>query len=174
MPHDKQSSIDYSQNPENRVLRNFILLALPWLSFQREILAMMKKGIENASHVRPVENLTSRELQALMMIFDPSGKWRNLQDRDLEKKITDTYAEIFPKLVSGSFAFIEAQDAVRQRAGRLSRDQEPRGAGHERQREGASGARFVGSLAGGGRGRLLRLGRVRAVEDLDRVQHADR
>jgi hypothetical protein len=47
-----------------------------------------------------------------MMIFDPSGKWRSLSDRDLEKKITDTYAEIFPKLVSGSFAFIEAQDAV--------------------------------------------------------------
>jgi hypothetical protein len=112
MPHDKHSSVDYSQNPESRVLKNFILLALPWLSFQREILAIMKKGIEDASHVRPVENLTSRELQALMMILDPSGKWRGLSDRGLEKKITDTYAEIFPKLVSGSFAFIEAQDAV--------------------------------------------------------------
>ena len=112
MPHDKHSSVDYSQNPESRALRNFILLALPWLSFQREILAMMKKGIENASYVRPIENLTSRELQALMMIFDPSGKWRNLSDRDLEKKITDTYAETFPKLVSGSYAIIEAQDAI--------------------------------------------------------------
>jgi hypothetical protein len=112
MPHDKHSSTEHAQNPEIRVLRNFILLTLPWLSFQREILAMMKKGIENASYVRPIENLTSRELQALMMIFDPSGKWRNLSDRDFEKKITDTYAEIFPKLVSGSFAFIEAQDAV--------------------------------------------------------------
>jgi hypothetical protein len=101
-----------SQTPQSRVLRNFILLTLPWLSFQREILAIMKKGIADASHVRPVENLTSRELQALMMIFDSSGKWRSLSDRDLEKKITDTYAEIFPKLVSGSFAFIEAQDAV--------------------------------------------------------------
>jgi hypothetical protein len=100
MPHDKHSSTEHAQNPEIRVLRNFILLTLPWLSFQREILAMMKKGIENASYVRPIENLTSRELQALMMIFDPSGKWRNLSDRDLEKKITDTYAEIFPKLVS--------------------------------------------------------------------------
>jgi hypothetical protein len=112
MPHDKHSSVDNSQNPEGRVLKNFILLALPWLSFQREILAIMKKGIEDASHVRPVENLTSRELQALMMILDPSGKWRGLSDRGLEKKITDTYAEIFPKFVSGSFAFIEAQDAV--------------------------------------------------------------
>lgn len=112
MPHDNHSSIDHAQNPESRVLRNFILLTLPWLSFQREILAMMKKGIENASHVRPIENLTSRELQALMMIFDPSGKWRNLQDRDLEKKITDTYTETFPKLVSGSYAIIEAHDAI--------------------------------------------------------------
>jgi hypothetical protein len=112
MSHDKHSSVGDSQTPQSRVLRNFILLTLPWLSFQREILAIMKKGIEDASHVRPVENLTSRELQALMMIFDSSGKWRSLSDRDLEKKITDTYAEIFPKLVAGSFAFIEAQDAV--------------------------------------------------------------
>jgi hypothetical protein len=110
MPHDSHSSIDHAQNPESRVLRNFILLTLPWLSFQREILAMMKKGIENASHVRPIENLTSRELQALMMIFDPSGKWRSLSDRDLEKKITDTYAETFPGGVVR--AVIEAQDAI--------------------------------------------------------------
>lgn len=112
MSHDKHSSADYSQNPEKRVLRNFILLALPWLSFQREILAIVKKGIEDASHFRPVEHLTSRELQALTMIFDPSGKWRSLSGYDLEKKIAETYGEIYPKLVSGSFAFIEAQDAV--------------------------------------------------------------
>lgn len=110
MSDDKHSSIDHAQNPESRLLRNFILLTLPWLSFQREILAMMKKGIENASHVRPIENLTTRELQALTMIFDPSGKWRNLQDRDLEKKFADAYAETLPKLVSGSYAVIEAQD----------------------------------------------------------------
>jgi hypothetical protein len=111
MPKDKDSGPDHAQNG-GRVLRNFILLTLPWLSFQREMLAIMKKGIEDASHVRPIENLTSRELQALMMILDPSGKWRSLLDRDFEKKIEETYTKTFPKLVSGSTHFIEAQEML--------------------------------------------------------------
>ena len=112
MPNDKDSGRDHPQNGEGRVLRNFILLTLPWLSFQRDMLAIMKRGIEDASHVRPIENLTSRELQALMMILDPSGKWRNLLDRDLQEKIKETYTKNFPKLVSGSILLIEAQEAV--------------------------------------------------------------
>ena len=102
MPNDKDSGRDHAQNGEGRVLRNFALLALPWLSLQRDMLALMKRGIEDASHVRPIENLTSRELQALMMILDPSGKWRSLLDRDLQEKIKETYTKTFPKLVSGS------------------------------------------------------------------------
>jgi aspartyl aminopeptidase len=112
MPITKDSNPDHAQNGEGRLLRNFILLALPWLAFQREILAIMKKGIEDASHVRPVENLTSREMQALMMIVDPSGKWRSLLDRDLEKKIQETYTATVPKFVSGSIQFIDAQDKL--------------------------------------------------------------
>jgi hypothetical protein len=72
----------------------------------------MKRGIDDASHVRPIENLTSRELQALMMILDPSGKWRSLLDRDLQEKIKETYTKTFPKLVSGSIFLIETQEAV--------------------------------------------------------------
>ena len=112
MPNEKDSGLDQAQNGAGRVLRSFILLTLPWLSFQREMLAIMKKGIEDASHVRPIENLTSRELQALMMILDPSGKWRSLLDRDLEKKIEETYTKTFPKLASSSILFIEAQQAL--------------------------------------------------------------
>jgi len=112
MPQDKHSSDDHAQTPEGRALRNFSLLALPWLSFQQEILSIMKKGIESASHVRPFEHLSSRELQAFMMIFDPTGKWRGLSDRDLEKVLAETYGKILPKLVSGSYAFIEAQEAI--------------------------------------------------------------
>jgi hypothetical protein len=112
MPNDKDSGRDHSENDEGRVLRNLSLLALPWLSFQRDMLAIMKRGIEDASHVRPIENFTSREIQALMMILDPSGKWRNLLDRDLREKIKETYTKTFPKLVSGSILFIETQDAV--------------------------------------------------------------
>jgi hypothetical protein len=112
MPQDKHSSDDHTQTPEGRALRNFALMALPWLSFQREILSIMRTGIENASHVRPFEHLTSRELQAFMMIFDPTGKWRALSDRDLEKVLTETYGKILPKWVAGSFAFIEAQETA--------------------------------------------------------------
>lgn len=111
MSADKESGPDHAQYG-SRVLTNFILLTLPWLSFQREMLAIMKKGIEDASHVRPIENLTSRELQALMMILDPSGKWRSLLDRDFEKKIEETCTKTFPKLASGSTHFIEAQEML--------------------------------------------------------------
>ncbi|HZP71189.1 MAG TPA: hypothetical protein VFB29_14705 [Pseudolabrys sp.] len=112
MPHDKHSSSDDAQSLEGRILRNFALLTLPWLSFQREILSIVKKGIEDASHVRPFEQLTSGEFQALMMILDPTRKWRDLCDSDLEKALAETYGKIIPKIVSGSFAFIEAQQAV--------------------------------------------------------------
>jgi hypothetical protein len=111
MPNNEDDG-PHAQNGEGHVLRNFVLLALPWLSFQREMLAIMKKGIEDASHVRPIENLTARELQALMMILDPSGKRRSLLDRDLEKKIEETYAKAFPKLASGSIFFIDAQETL--------------------------------------------------------------
>jgi hypothetical protein len=112
MPNDKDSGRDNPQNGDSRVLRNFALLTLPWLSFQRDLLALMKRGIEDASNVRPIENLTSRQLQALTMILDPSGKWRGLLDRDLQDKIMETYAKIFPKLVSGSILLIETQEAM--------------------------------------------------------------
>jgi len=112
MPNEKDSGRDHAQNGESRVLRNFALLTLPWLSLQRDLLVLMKRGIEDASNVRPIENLTSRELQALMMILDPSAKWRNLLDSDLQKKIKEAYTKTFPKLVSGSILLIETQEEV--------------------------------------------------------------
>jgi hypothetical protein len=112
MPNEKDSGRDHAQNGESRVLRTFALLTLPWLSLQRDLLVLMKRGIEDASNVRPIENLTSRELQALMMILDPSAKWRNLLDSDLQKKIKEAYTKTFPKLVSGSILLIETQEEV--------------------------------------------------------------
>jgi hypothetical protein len=94
------------------VLRNFVLLALPWLSFQRDILDIAKKSISNAGNVKPTENFTLRELQALLMIFDRSHEWRNLFDRDLEKRLEDAYKEIFPKVASASVQIIEAQEII--------------------------------------------------------------
>src|SRR5262249_25168130 len=94
------------------VLRNFVLLALPVLSLQRDLLAIAKESISNASNVKPTENFVLRELQALMMIFDRSHEWRNHFDRDFEKKLEDAFKEIFPKVASASVHVIEAQELV--------------------------------------------------------------
>jgi len=77
MPSDKKNNSDDVQNFKDSIFRNFSLLALPWLSFQRDMLAIMKKGIEDTSHVKPVQKLTLLELHALMMILDPSRTWRS-------------------------------------------------------------------------------------------------
>jgi hypothetical protein len=109
MPDD--SKPDQPQSSEDTV-RSLILLTLPWLSFQREILEIAKKNIADPSHVRPAENFTLRQLQALMMILDRSGARRDLLDRDLGKKMEDAFKEIFPKVTSASVQLIEAQEAI--------------------------------------------------------------
>ena len=108
----KENNGSHERADESRVLKGLALLTLPWLSFQRDMLALMKKGIEDASHIRPIENLASRQLQALAMIVDPSGKFRNLIDHDLQEKIKDAYAQAFPKFVANSVRLIETQEAV--------------------------------------------------------------
>ena len=114
MPNDKQSKSDHAQDYKDNLLRNFTLLALPWVSFQRDILAIMKKGIQDTSNVKPVQKLTLLELHALMMILDPSRTWRSPFDADFEKRIEETYNEIFPKLLAGSIHFVEAHDKILQ------------------------------------------------------------
>jgi len=130
MPNDQDSDRDRPERGEGRALKNLALLTLPWLSFQREMLALMKRGIEDASHIRPVENLILLEVQALMMIFDPTGKWRSHIGHDLQEKLEATYKGIFPKLVSSSLLSVEAQDAaLASLAGlldKLRKDNEPR------------------------------------------------
>jgi hypothetical protein len=102
----------HAENGEGGLLRGVILLALPLLRFHGEMLAVAKKGIKDASHVKPVENLALRELQALMMILDRS---RTLRDRigiDFEKKAAEVYNEVVPKVISGSIDFIDAQEKI--------------------------------------------------------------
>ena len=111
MPNDKDSGL-YNALAGANPLRNFILLALPWISFQRDMLAILKKSVEGASERRPFENLTLSEMQAMMMIVDPSGAGRGLLGSDVEKKLKETYEKILPNLASGSLNFIEAQDII--------------------------------------------------------------
>ncbi len=114
MPKDRDNSSGHAQDGESSMLKNFILLTLPLLALQRDVLAIVKKGIADTS-VKPVQHLTLRELQALMMILDPKRKWRGRFGADLEKKVEDLYKETIPKLVSGSVQLIEVQEIISHR-----------------------------------------------------------
>jgi hypothetical protein len=109
MPHD--SKPDQPRISES-LLRCFTLLTLPLLSFQSQVLEIVKTRIKDASRVKPAENLVLLELQALMMILDRSHKLRNLIDPDFEKRLEKACKEIFPKLTSASIGLIEAQETI--------------------------------------------------------------
>ena len=115
MSNEKKSNSDDAKDYKDSIFRNLTLLTLPWLSFQRDMLEIVKKGIEDTSHVKRVQKLTLLELHALMMILDPSRTWRSSLDADFEKRVEHTYKEAFPKFVSGSIQFIEAQETILQR-----------------------------------------------------------
>jgi hypothetical protein len=106
-----QTSAEDAHDSEGRALKNWALLALPWLAAQRDMLAACKSYIKDEKCTLPMQNFALRELQALMMVFDPSRKWREASS-DLESGIGDVYKDSMPKLVSGSVALIEAQEAV--------------------------------------------------------------
>lgn len=103
------SKPDQPETPQDP-LRNFILLALPWLSFQRHVLDVAKKTIQDAANIKPAERFAFSELHALMMILDPSRKIRGDAEPAFEKQVKEAYADIVPKLTSASVQLIEAQD----------------------------------------------------------------
>jgi hypothetical protein len=109
MPND--SKPDQPQIDED-TFRNLILLTLPWLSFQRDMLEIAKKYVTDAGNVKPTENFALRQFQALMMILDRSRTLRDSIDSDFEKKVEDAYKEILPKVSSASVQLIEAQEAM--------------------------------------------------------------
>ena len=105
-----QTSTEDAQD-QGRSLKNWALLALPWLAAQRDMLAACKAYLKDENSTLPMQNFALRELQALMMVFDPARKWRE-GCTDLESGVADIYKESLPKLVSGSVAMIEAQEAI--------------------------------------------------------------
>jgi hypothetical protein len=109
MPHD--SKPDQPRISEG-LLRGLILLTLPVLSFQSQVLEIVKTSIKDVGRVKPAENLVLLELQALMMILDRSHTLRNLIDPNFEKRLEKACKEIFPKLASASIDLIEAQEMI--------------------------------------------------------------
>jgi hypothetical protein len=90
-------------------LKNLILLTMPWLCFQRNLLEVAKKSVLDASSVKPAANFAFHELHALMMVLDPTHTMRSRYEPDLETKVEGAYNELLPKLTSASVQIIEAQ-----------------------------------------------------------------
>lgn len=86
-------------------------MGLPWLAAQRDMLAACKTYLKDENCTLPMQNFALREFYALMMVFDPSRKWRDACS-DIESSVAGICKDSLPKLVSGSVALIEAQEAV--------------------------------------------------------------
>jgi hypothetical protein len=115
------------------MLRAAILLTLPFLSFQRDILHMLKTSLErrpkgedgstpaNNSLVDLIHKLTARELQALMMVLDPSHAWRRGLGEDFQRKLADDISEISQQFAVGAANIIEVQSKTLDRVVELLR-----------------------------------------------------
>jgi hypothetical protein len=114
MPKDKDTHSGPAQNREGGLLRNLILLALPLLSFQRDILHTIKTSLEThkEEHIRAIANLLAFELHALMMILDPARKLRGRVDDGLERELKHELTEILKKLTHGVIDVVDIQEKI--------------------------------------------------------------
>jgi hypothetical protein len=100
------------EDVKDDLLRGLGLLALPVLAFQRNMLGLVKQGIEEAGLLKPVRMLAQHELHALFMIIDPKAHWRNSLGVEIEKKVKDALDSAAPKIISGSVNLIDAQEQI--------------------------------------------------------------
>ena len=111
-----------AQASKGGLLRAVILLGLPWLSLQRDILNLIKANLDKprqqAKDEAPsgsdtildvIHKLTARELQALLMILDPSHAWRRGLREDVQKSLDVDLAEISRTFAAGASQIIDAQ-----------------------------------------------------------------
>lgn len=116
MPADKDHKTgrasETKEDVKDNLLRGLGLLALPVLAFHRNMLTVVKNGIEEAGLLQPMQTLAQNELHALFMILDPTGKWRNSQGVEIEKKLKDAFDSAVPKVISRSVNLIDAQQAI--------------------------------------------------------------
>jgi hypothetical protein len=111
MPTDNDPAPGQPQG-KGDLLRSIGLLAVPLLAFQRNMLGIALAGIDKASALKPVQTLAQCELQALMMILDPNGAWRNSLGTDIEEEMKATLDAAVPKVISGSVMLIDAQQEL--------------------------------------------------------------
>jgi hypothetical protein len=109
MSQDKDSGPE--KQAGEQIFKNCILLALPWLALQRDMLAIGKRGIQDYSHVRPLQNFALREMQALTMALDPSRKWRDSY-AGLDSKLEEVTTEGISKFMASLSAMLESQETI--------------------------------------------------------------
>jgi len=128
MPTGRDRNSGRAANGEGGMVRAAALLTLPLLAFQRDLLNVMKAGLEqpqkqetsqsdnggpaaNAGIGDLLQKLTVRELQAVMMVLDPSHTLRNSLGVDFAKLAADV-ADVSQKLAGGALNILEAQSKV--------------------------------------------------------------
>ena len=113
MPTDNDNETGRAQeDAKGGLLQNIVLLMLPVLAFQRNMLGIARAGINEASNLKPVQTLAQSEMHALMMAIDKHGAVRNSLGTDIEKELKETLDTAVPKVISGSIMLIEAQQEL--------------------------------------------------------------
>jgi len=111
MPNDKDS---YLRRAQGRMLKTLILSMLPLLSFQRNMLPIVRASLQRDKddYIRTIANFASLELHALMMILDPARKLRGRLYNNFEKDLTVELSQILEKYVAGLISFVEIQEVI--------------------------------------------------------------
>jgi hypothetical protein len=96
---------------EGGLLKSLVMLALPVLSFHRDILPTIKTSLETHKdeHIKAIGKFLSFELHALMMVLDPARKLRGDTNEDIEKKLTGELTQVLEKLANGMVSVVQIQ-----------------------------------------------------------------
>jgi hypothetical protein len=104
------STADQRADDDGDGLKEDILrLTVPVLTFQRGLLEIAKRTIQDVGQRKPVQRLLLTELRVLRKILDPSGERLG---EDFEKKIEGAFDALSPKLVAASLGVMEAQETI--------------------------------------------------------------
>src|SRR5262245_46096216 len=109
MATDKDNKVARAYEAKDSMLRDVGLLALPVLAFQRNMLKIVKKGIQEAGLHKPVQTLAEHELHASFMILESTAKRSTTVGAEIEKKMKDSLDRVVPKGLSGAVELIDAQ-----------------------------------------------------------------
>ena len=145
LPKDKEGPSGYAQNSAHAqdgaraqgggggggggggVLQKIILLTMPVLNLQLNILGSIKTNIikgqkaaalgrddsgNEGSIIDHLHRFAAVELHAIAMIFDKPGKLRSNIDVQHQEKLQTEIKEISNKVATGSVSLIEAQEKV--------------------------------------------------------------